>query len=294
MSAGGVAAAFKIGGKIAGLFSKKKTTVKDIPLSKRISSGLDKSEMNLAGDMERNRAETDRAYGEWGNLMPRLKGQLGEDLGTIGRYRSGGPQERRRLGYIGRYGDSLRAANQDALAGTTKQFKLQNALMGSGGGMNPFMAEKLLQQRGLLNRGVERELGGLRLGNVDRYEGFDLSNIGRGAGLMSAFGQQQARPLGMLMMGDQANRDMYGGAIANRRGSMDRLIGSKMNTAGKIANAFGGTGDAMQEHMLSTAYMHKMDPSGESQSWSNFNPFGKKSSSDPNDPGSYESLYGDG
>ena len=64
MSEGGVAAAFKIGGKIAGLFSKKKTTVKDIPLSKRISSGLDKSEMNLAGDMERNRAETDRAYGE--------------------------------------------------------------------------------------------------------------------------------------------------------------------------------------------------------------------------------------
>ena len=280
MSAGGVAAAFKIGGKIAGLFSKKKTTVKDIPLSKRISSGLDKSEMNLAGDMERNRAETDRAYGEWGNLMPRLKGQLGRDLGTIDQYRAGGPQERRSMSAIGRYGDSLRAANRDALDSTQRRASHQQAMMGSGGAMSPFMAAQLMGQQGALNRNVASTMGGLEMGNISRFQGYDLGNIGRGAGLMSAYGQQQARPLGMLMMGDQANRNMYAGAIANRRGSMDRLIGSKMNTAGKISNALGGGGDAMQEHMLSTAYMNKMDPSGQSQSWSNFNPFGKKQGDD--------------
>ena len=158
--------------------------------------------------------------------------------------------------------------------------------------MSPFMAAQLMGQQGALNRGVASRIGGLEMGNISRFQGYDLGNIGRGAGLMSAYGQQQARPLGMLMMGDQANRNMYGGAIANRRNSMDRLIGSKMNTAGKIANAFGGTGDAMQEHMLSTAYMNKMDPSGESQSWSNFNPFGGKKSSSGDDPDPYGLLDG--
>ena len=276
-------------GKVAGLFSKKKTTVKDIPLSKRISSGLDKSEMNLAGDMERNRAETDRAYGEWGNLMPRLKGQLGRDLGTIDQYRAGGPQERRSMSAIGRYGDSLRAANRDALDATQRRSSHQQAMMGSGGAMSPFMAAQLMGQQGAMNRGVASRIGGMELANMNRFQGYDLGNIGRGAGLMSAYGQQQARPLGMLMMGDQANRNMYAGAIANRRGSMDRLIGSKMNAAGKISNALGGTGDAMQEHMLSSAYMNKLDPSGNANSWSNFG-FGGGKTPVASDPG--ESLYG--
>jgi len=287
MTPGSAAMAMKGLGAVAGLFGKNKTKVKDIPLSPTITAGLNKNEKFLSGDMMRNRSETDRGFSEWEGLMPRLKGQLDSDLGTIGRYRSGGAQERRRLGAINRYGDALRAGNQDALAGVTKNANHQQAMMGSGGAMSPFMASLLMGQQGALNRGVARELGGLRLGNIDRYEGFDRADIGRGAGLMGAYGRMQSAPLHHLMLGDKANRDMFAGAIANRRNSMDRLISKKPNTMQKISNAFSGGGQAMQDHMLSTAYMNKLDPSGQYNNWKTFGikPWKNKSSEAWKDPG---------
>ena len=99
---------------------------------------------------------------------------------------------------------------------------------------------------------------------------------------MNAYGNSMMQPVGALSQGNQAVNNMYSGAIANRRNSMDRLIQQKPNTMQKISNALSGTGDAMQGHMLTNAYMNKLDPSGGYNTWSSFNPFSRGGGSSVN------------
>lgn len=268
-----VAGALKGIGKIAGLFGKNKTKVKDIPLSATITKGLDENEKFLSADSARIRGLTDNAASSWQGLLPRMKERLDTDLLRMDSYRSGGPQENRRRAAIGEYGDALRAANQDAIDASSRRFSQQQALMGSGGGMSPFMRMQQANQLGAMNRDVAARLGALNLGNIDRYEGFERGDFGKGQALMNAYGSSMMQPVRALSQGNQAINNMFAQAIGNRRNSMDRLIQQKPNTMQKISNAFSGTGDAMQNQMLTNAYMNKLDPSGSANSWSNFNPF---------------------
>lgn len=276
------AAMAKTAGSLIGLGSKKKTTVKDIPLSKTITAGLDQREKRLKGDTNRMFGETDRAFSEYSRLLPEMRGALDSDLATLDQYRAGGMQEQRFNQGINRYRDALMDSLSDARGQAISQANRRNALLGGGLAMSPFATANLGSTFGMLGRQVATDVEGRKLGNMARFQDIDRGNIGRRMALQQAYGANQLQPLRILGAGNTAVDQMYAGAINNRRNSMDRLIGSKLNTAGKISNALTGVGNTMDSQVLSTAYMNRLDPSGSANSWSSFNPFSRGGGSSVN------------
>ena len=237
-------AGLNLGGKVlGGLFGKKKTKIKRKALSPEIAGAMKANEANLKGDMAQYREVGDAAFGDINREASGLASIYGKGQQTLGQYGPEGRQFERSRQAIGRYGDALRASNQDALDSTTRQFNQQQALMGAGGSMSPFMAASLANQQGILNRGVARELGGLEMANISRFQ--DLLSHQR---LMGSIG---------------ANRAGHDTHITTKDNWANKLAGGMQN----IGGAIGGLHTAQMGNALNKAYMGHLGYEMPTQGW---------------------------
>ena len=259
-------AALSAGGKlIGGLFGKKKTKIKRKALSPEIASAMKANEANLKGDMAQYRDVGDAAFGDINREASGLASIYGKGQQTLGQYGPEGRQFQRSRRAIGRYGDALRASNQDALDSTTRQFNQQQALMGAGGSMSPFMAASLANQQGMLNRGVARELGGLEMANINRFQDIGMQMPMQQMGLFNAYAGSRQAPMQVLGRRDALTNQRLMGAIGANRAGHDTFIKTKDNLANKIGGAMqtaggaiGGLHTAQMGNALNNAYMDRI------------------------------------
>lgn len=264
------------GGKVlGGLFGKKKTKIKRKALSPEIASAMKANEANLKGDMAQYRDVGDAAFGDINREASGLASIYGKGQQTLGQYGPEGRQFQRSRQAIGRYGDALRASNQDALDSTTKQFNQQQALMGAGGSMSPFMAASLANQQGILNRGVARELGGLEMANINRFQDIGMQMPMQQMGLFNAYAGSRQAPMQALGRRDALTNQRLMGAIGANRAGHDTHITSKHNWASKLGNAMQSGGDAItglnnaqMQNSLQKAYMNEMGYAPMNTGWS--------------------------
>jgi hypothetical protein len=230
---------------IGALFGKKKTTITRTPLSGDIKRGMKAQGANLAGDVSQLRGAGQQAFGNINERMGGLNAAYDTGMSALGGYGASGDQFRRSRGAINQYGQAARAANQDALAGTQKQFNQQQALMGSGGGMSPFMAAQLMGQQGMMNRGLERELGGLNMANVSRWQDIGRQMPMQQMALNQAYGANQMAPMNVLGAQNQMTNQRLMNTIQANRAGHDTRVTQKDNWAAKLGK-LGGVMGGMQ------------------------------------------------
>ena len=114
---------------LGGLFGKKKTKIKRTALSPDIAAGMKASGANLAGDVSQIRGAGQQAFGNISDRMGGLNQAYDTGMSALGGYGASGDQFRRSQSAINQYGQAARAANQDAMAGTQRQFNRQQALL---------------------------------------------------------------------------------------------------------------------------------------------------------------------
>ena len=183
---------------LGGLFGKKKTKIKRKALSPDIAAAMKAQGANLAGDVKQIRGAGQQAFGNISDKLGGLSQVYDTGMSALGGYGASGDQFRRSQAAINQYGQAARAANQDAMAGTQKQFKLQHALMGAGGSMSPFMAAQMQNQYAAQNRGLERELGGLNMANISRWQDIGRQMPMHQMALNQAYGANQMAPMNAL------------------------------------------------------------------------------------------------
>ena len=268
-------AALSAGGKlIGGLFGKKKTKIKRKALSPEIASAMRANEANLKGDMAQYREVGDAAFGDINQKVSGLSSIYDKGQQTLGGYGPEGRQFERSRRAIGRYGDALRASNQDALDSTTRNFNQQQALMGAGGSMSPFMAASLANQQGILNRGVARELGGLEMANISRFQDIGRQMPMQQMGLFNAYSGSRQAPMQALGRRDLLSHQRLMGSIGANRAGHDTHITTKDNWANKlgggmqaVGGAIGGLHNAQMGQALNNAYMDSFGYDAPTQGW---------------------------
>ena len=269
-------AALSAGGKlIGGLFGKKKTKIKRKALSPEIASAMRANEANLKGDMAQYREVGDAAFGDINQKVSGLSSIYDKGQQTLGGYGPEGRQFERSRRTIGRYGDALRASNQDALDSTTRNFNQQQALMGAGGSMSPFMAASLANQRGVLNRDVARQMGQLDMANISRFQDIGRQMPMQQMGLFNAYSGSRQAPMQALGRRDLLSHQRLMGSIGANRAGHDTIIKTKDNWANKLGGAMqtaggaiGGLHDAQMGNALNNAYMDRMGYAPVNTGWS--------------------------
>ena len=228
---------------LGGLFGKKKTKITRTALSPDIAAGMKAQGANLAGDVSQLRGAGQQAFGNISDRMGGLSSAYDTGMTTLGQYGPEGQQYRRSQSAINQYGKAARAANQDAMAGTQQQFNRQQALMGSGGTMSPFMAAQMQNQYGVMNRGLERELGGLNMANVSRWQDIGRQMPMQQMALNQAYGANQMAPMNVLGAQNQMTNQRLMNTIGANRAGHDTRVTQKDNWAsklGKLGGAIGG------------------------------------------------------
>tara|TARA_Y100001963_G_scaffold19768_2_gene25045 strand:+ start:6479 stop:7330 length:852 start_codon:yes stop_codon:yes gene_type:complete len=239
MSIGAIAAGAQA---IGSIFGKKKTKIKRTALSPDIDAGMRASGKTLKGDVNQIRGAGQQAFGNISDRMGGLSQAYDTGMDALGGYGASGDQFRRSQAAINQYGQAARAANQDALDATSRRANFQQAVMGSGGGLSPFMAAMLQNQYSAQNRNLERELGGLRMANVSRWQDIGRQIPMQQMALNQAYGSNQMAPMNVLGMQNQlANRRLMDTIAANRAGH-DTRVTQKDNWAAKIGKLGGAMG----------------------------------------------------
>ena len=251
---------------LGSLFGGKKTKITRNALSPDIAAGMKAQGKNLAGDVSQIRGAGQQAFGNISDSMGGLNAAYDTGMSALGGYGASGDQFRRSQAAINQYGQAARAANQDAMAGTQKQFNRQQALMGAGGGMSPFMAAQMQNQRGVMNRGLERELGGLNMANVSRWQDIGRQMPMQQMALNQAYGSNQMAPMNVLGAQNQMTNQRLMNTIGANRAGHDTRVTQKDNWAaklGKLGGAIGGMQMGGMQRGLMGAKMADMgmDPS---------------------------------
>ena len=228
---------------LGSLFGKKKTEIKRTALSPDIEAGMKASGANLAGDVSQIRGAGQQAFGNISDRMGGLNQAYDTGMSALGGYGASGDQFRRSQSAINQYGQAARAANQDAMAGTQRQFNRQQALMGAGGSMSPFMAAQMQNQYAVQNRNLERELGGLNMANVSRWQDIGRQMPMQQMALNQAYGANQMAPMSVLGAQNQMTNQRLMNTIGANRAGHDTRVTQKDNWAsklGKLGGAIGG------------------------------------------------------
>jgi hypothetical protein len=251
---------------LGGLFGKKKTKIKRTALSPDIAAGMEAQGKNLAGDVSQIRGAGQQAFGNISDRMGGLNQAYDTGMDALGGYGASGDQFRRSQAAINQYGQAARAANQDAMAGTQRQFNRQQALMGAGGSMSPFMAAQMQNQYAAQNRGLERELGGLNMANISRWQDIGRQMPMQQMALNQAYARNQSAPMGILGAQNQMTNQRLMNTIGANRAGHDTKVTQKDNWAaklGKLGGAMGGLQMAGMQRGLMGAKMNQMgmDPS---------------------------------
>lgn len=251
---------------LGGLFGKKKTKITRTPLSHDINRGMRAQGKNLAGDVSQIRGAGQQAFGNISDRMGGLNQAYDTGMSALGGYGASGDQFRRSQAAINQYGQAARAANQDAMAGTQKQFNRQQALMGAGGSMSPFMAAQMQNQYAAQNRGLERELGGLNMANVSRWQDIGRQMPMQQMALNQAYGANQMAPMSVLGAQNQMTNQRLMNTIQANKAGHDTRVTQKDNWAsklGKLGGAIGGLQMAGMQRGLMGAKLKQLgqDPS---------------------------------
>lgn len=276
------------GGLIKGLFGKTKTKIKRKPKTAAIGAALDADQKNLKGDMSQLRDAGDSAYADISGRVGGLGSVYDRSMDLYDEYTPEGRQFRRSQAAIGQYGDALRAANRDAIDSTTRRFNQQQALMGAGGSMSPFMAAMMANQRGAMNRGVEARIGALNLGNIQRFQDIGLNDPSRRFGLFSAYSGARQVPMGVLGRRNALTNQRLMGSLAAENAGTNTMIQKKDNWANKlgsglqtVGSAVGGLQQANTNQALTNAYMDRMGYQQPANTWGNlFKPQGLQRTDD--------------
>ena len=132
--------------------------------------------------------------------------------------------------------------------------------------MSPFMASQMQNQFGVANRGLERELGGLNMANVSRWQDIGRQMPMQQMALNQAYGSNQMAPMNVLgAQNNMTNQRLMNTIGANRAGHDTQVI-QKDNWAaklGKLGGAIGGMQMGGMQRGLMGAKMNQMgmDPS---------------------------------
>ena len=246
---------------LGGLFGKKKTKITRKALSPDIEAGMKASGANLAGDVSQIRGAGQQAFGNISDRMGGLNQAYDTGMSALGGYGASGDHFRRSQSAINHYGQAARAANQDALDATSRQANRQQALMGAGGGLSPFMAAQMQNQFSAQNRNLERELGGLNMANVSRWQDIGRQMPMQQMALNQAYGANQMAPMSVLGAQNQMTNQRLMNTIGANRAGHDTRVTQKDNWAsklGKLGGAIGGLQMAGMQRGLMGAKMHEM------------------------------------
>ena len=265
-----------VGGLVDGLFGKSKTKIKRKPKTAAIGAALDVDQKNLKGDMAQLREAGQAAYGNVAPQAAQLPDMYRAGLSTFDQFSPEGRQFRRSDQAITSYGNALRAANQDAMDAVGRRFNQQQALMGAGGGMSPFLQMAYANQLAQMNRGVAAQEGGMKLDNMRRFQDIGLSMPERRFGLFGRLGSASLIPMGMLTAQNQAGNARLMGALNAENAGTNTIVEKKDNFARKFARGLGAGADAVQgmqnqgyRRALTNAYLEDSGYEPIQDSWRN-------------------------
>lgn len=243
LAAGGLAQG--VGGALSSLFGKSKTKIKRKPKTAAIGAALDVDQRNLKGDMAQTRAVGDLAFDDISGKVGGLSDVYDRGVETYKEYTPEGRQYRRYEAGIDRLGSDLRAANQDAIDSVGKRFNQQQALMGGGGGMSPFMQMAQANQLGAMNRGVAANIGGMRLDNMRRFQDYGYQNPAQQFALFNTYTGARQAPLRALADRDAALRQRMMGTLDAENAGTNTIVQKKDNWANKFGGALQSLGGAV-------------------------------------------------
>jgi|9_EtaG_2_1085328.scaffolds.fasta_scaffold01358_3 hypothetical protein len=259
LAAAGVAQG--VGGLVKGLFGKTKTKLKRKPKTAAIGAALAADQKALEGDMSQLRSAGDAAYGDISGKMAGLSDAYDRGVQTLDQYTPEGRQYRRYEAGIDRLGADLRAANQDATDAVSRRFNQQQALMGGGGGMSPFMQMAQANQLGAMNRGVAANIGGMRLDNMRRFQDYGYNNPAQRFALFNTYAGSRQLPMQVLGNRNQLTNQRMMGSLNAENAGTNTIVQKKDNWANKLGGALQSAGGAVGNIAASSAMLNSLGQS---------------------------------
>ena len=223
-------------GTLGSLFGKKKGKIVQEYYSPELQSSMEEQGRDLAGYAEQDKADAARARGTWLGDRDQFGKLTDQDISMMGGYMPGGLQERRYGRGIDEYERAQMGALQDAFSRAGARANQQQALMGSGGAMSPYMTAMLGNQMGAQGRSVAADVQGRRLGNIGRFQDTGLGLMGRRGQMLKGKTQYDLGGFDISRARDAATQGRTGGLIKQYgEGSWLRKKPDKLNWFGKAA-----------------------------------------------------------
>ena len=221
-------------GALGNVFGKKRGKIVQEYYSPEIQGSMEEQGRDLAGYAEQDKADAARARGTWLGGRDQYGRLTDEDISMMGGYMPGGLQERRYGRGIDEYERAQMGALQDAFSRAGARANQQQALMGSGGAMSPYMTAMLGNQMGAQGRSVAADVQGRRLGNIGRFQDTGLGLMGRRGQMLKGKTQYDLGGLDISRARDAATQGRTGGLIGQyEKGSWLRKKPDKLNWFGK-------------------------------------------------------------
>ena len=223
-------------GTLGSLFGKKKGGSVQEYYSDDLRRAMEEQGRDLAGYAEQDKADAARARGQWLGDRDQFGRLTDQDISMMGGYMPGGLQERRYGRGIDQYERAQMGALQDAFDRSGARANQQQALMGSGGAMSPYMAAMLGNQMGAQGRSVAADVQGRRLGNIGRFQDTGLGLMGRRGQMLKGKTQYDLGGFDISKARDASTQGRTGGLIKQYgEGSWLRKKPDKLNWFGKLA-----------------------------------------------------------
>ena len=221
-------------GTLGNLFGKKRGKIVQEYYSPELQRAMEEQGRDLAGYAEQDKADAARARGTWLGDRDQFGKLTDQDISMMGGYMPGGLQERRYGRGIDEYERAQMGALQDAFSRAGARANQQQALMGSGGAMSPYMTAMLGNQMGAQGRSVAADVQGRRLGNIGRFQDTGLGLMGRRGQMLKGKTQYDLGGFDISKARDAATQGRTGGLIGQyEKGSWLRKKPDKLNWFGK-------------------------------------------------------------